>query len=39
MANLDDWGVAVVGAGVTVGKGAKVQPKEMVGEDVKGDAQ
>ncbi|MBQ8783695.1 MAG: glucose-1-phosphate adenylyltransferase [Clostridia bacterium] len=38
MENLDDWGVAVVGAGVNVGKGAKVAPKEMVGEDVKGEA-
>ncbi len=38
MENLDDWGVAVVGAGVNVGEGAKVAPKEMVGEDVKGEA-
>ena len=38
MENLDDWGVAVVGAGVNVGPGAKVAPKEMVGEDVKGEA-
>ena len=36
MDNLDDWGVAVVGAGVTVGAGAKVLPKQMAGEDVKG---
>lgn len=36
MDNLDDWGVAVVGAGVTVGVGAKVLPKQMAGEDVKG---
>ncbi len=36
MANLDDWGVAVVGAGVTVGKGAHVAPKAMVDADVKG---
>lgn len=35
MQNLDDWGVAVVGAGVTVEKNAKVAPKEMVSEDVK----
>ena len=34
MANLEDWGVAVVGAGVTVGAGAKVAPKAMAGEDV-----
>ena len=33
--NLDDWGVAVVGEGVVVGKNAKVAPKEMVSEDVK----
>ena len=33
--NLDDWGVAVVGAGVVVGKNATVAPKEMVSEDVK----
>ena len=32
--NRDDWGVAVVGAGVTVGAGAKVAPKAMAGEDV-----
>lgn len=37
MENLDDWGVAVVGAGVTVHSGAKVAPKEMVSEDVKGE--
>ena len=35
MKNIDDWGVSVVGAGVTVGKGATVAPKAMVGEDVK----
>ncbi len=35
MQNLDDWGVAVVGAGVTVERNAKVAPKEMVSEDVK----
>ncbi|MBR3802148.1 MAG: glucose-1-phosphate adenylyltransferase [Clostridia bacterium] len=34
VANRDDWGVAVVGAGVTVGTGAKVAPKAMAGEDV-----
>ncbi len=32
--NRDNWGVAVVGAGVTVGAGAKVAPKAMAGEDV-----
>ena len=36
MANRDDWGVAVVGPKVTVGKGACVEPKAMIGEDVKG---
>lgn len=35
MNNLDDWGVAVVGAGITVGKDASVIPKSMVKEDVK----
>ena len=34
VANRDDWGVAVVGTGVTVGAGAKVAPKAMAGEDV-----
>ena len=34
VANRDDWGIAVVGAGVTVGAGAKVAPKAMAGEDV-----
>lgn len=34
----DEWGVAVVGAGVTVEEGATVAPKDMVSEDVrKGD--
>ncbi|MGN1160951.1 MAG: sugar phosphate nucleotidyltransferase, partial [Candidatus Fimenecus sp.] len=38
MENLDEWGVAVVGAGVTVGEGASVAPKAMVDADVrKGD--
>ena len=34
--NLDDWGVSVVGSGVTVGKNGVVAPKAMVAEDVKG---
>lgn len=34
MENRDDWGVAVVGAGVTVHEGASVAPKAMVDEDV-----
>lgn len=37
MKNVDDWGVAVVGAGVKIGKGAKVAPKMMVEEDMKGE--
>lgn len=36
MANVDDWGVAVIGNGVTIGKGAKVAPKAMVDEDMGG---
>ena len=32
--NRDEWGVAVVGAGVKVGQGARVAPKAMAGEDV-----
>ncbi len=36
MANLDDWGVTVVGNGVTVGKGAKALPKEQVATDIGG---
>ena len=34
--NRDDWGVAVIGNGVTIGKGAKVAPKAMVDEDMGG---
>ncbi len=36
MADVDDWGVAVIGNGVTIGKGAKVAPKAMVDEDMGG---
>ena len=36
MANLDDWGVTVVGNGVTVGKGAKALPKEQIATDIGG---
>ena len=32
--NRAEWGVAVVGAGVKIGQGARVAPKAMVGEDV-----
>ena len=36
MSNIDDWGVAVVGNGVTIGKNAVVAPKAMVDEDMGG---
>ena len=36
MENLDDWGVTVIGNGVTIGKGAKALPKEQVAEDIGG---
>lgn len=32
--NRDDWGVAVIGAGVEVAEGAKVEPKAMIENDV-----
>ncbi len=35
MKDLADWGVAVVGSGLKVGKNAKVLPKAMIKEDVK----
>ena len=35
--NLEDWGIAVIGADVKIGKGAKIAPKQMVESDVKGD--
>ena len=34
----DDFGITVIGSGVTVGKGAKVGAKEMITEDVKEEA-
>ncbi len=34
----DDFGITVIGSGVTVGKGAKVGAKEMIIEDVKEEA-
>ena len=34
MENRDDWGVAVVGAGVTIGEGAAVAPQTQVDTDV-----
>ncbi len=36
MENLEDWGVAVVGNGVTIGKGCKALPKEQVANDIGG---
>lgn len=36
MQNIDDWGVSVVGNGITIGKNAVVEPKAMVDEDVGG---
>ena len=33
--DIDEWGVAVVGEGVTVGAGSTVGPKAMIREDVK----
>lgn len=36
--NLEDWGVSVVGANVTVGKNARVKAKSMIAEDVEGGA-
>ena len=35
MEDLEKWGVAVVGEGITIGKGASVEPKEMISENVK----
>lgn len=35
IAERDEWGVAVVGAGVTVHEGAAVAPKAMMSEDVR----
>ena len=32
--NRDEWGVAVVGAGVLVGEGAEVAPKAMISENI-----
>ncbi|MBQ8028109.1 MAG: glucose-1-phosphate adenylyltransferase [Clostridia bacterium] len=39
IANLEDWGIAVIGEKVTIGNGAKVAAKAMVDEDLKGDEQ
>lgn len=35
--NLSDWGVAVIGSEITIGKGTKVAPKVMIDADVKGE--
>ena len=34
MENLDDWGVTVIGSGVTIGSKARIAPKEMVDKNV-----
>ena len=36
IANLDDWGVTVIGEKVTIGKGAEVKAKEMIDTDIEG---
>ncbi len=36
MDNIDDWGVAVIGSGVNIGKGAKVAPQAMIDSDIGG---
>jgi glucose-1-phosphate adenylyltransferase len=36
MENLADWGVAVVGSGVRIGRGAKVPPTAMIDSDIEG---
>ena len=35
--NLDNWGIAVIGEGLTVGKGAKITAGKMITENVKED--
>ena len=37
MADIKDWGVTVIGSGVHIGKGAKVEPKVMADSDVGGE--
>jgi glucose-1-phosphate adenylyltransferase len=34
--NLDEWGVSVIGADVTIGKDAKIKAKTTIAQDVKG---
>lgn len=36
MDNLEDWGVAVLGSDIEIGKGATVAPKEMIEKSIKG---
>ena len=36
MGDINDWGVAVIGHGVTIGKNAVVEPKAMIDEDMGG---
>ena len=35
---LDDWGIAVIGEKITIGKGAKVDAKQMIDTDVEGES-
>ena len=39
VSNLDEWGVSVIGANVTVGKNAVVKSKSMISENVEGGAE
>lgn len=36
MSDLEQWGIAVIGAGLTVGEGARIPPKTMIQSDVPG---
>ncbi len=36
--DLDNWGIAVIGEKVTIGKGAKVNAKQMIDTDLEGEA-
>ena len=36
--HLDDWGIAVIGEKITIGKGAKVDAKQMIDTDVEGES-
>ncbi len=37
MSNIADWGVTVIGNGVTIGKGVSVEPKAMIDTDMGGE--